>query len=131
VVLPDTSVWVDFARLGAQGRAAGLRELLDSGEVATCGPVVAELLAGTEGDVADRMWQTLSSLPWVELTPESWRDVGFTAHRLRHSGRTLPLTDLAIAVSAARSGHALWSFDSDFDRLVGTIDGFELYSSAS
>lgn len=127
MVLPDTSVWVDFSRRGSRGRAAGMRALLDAGEVATCGPVAAELLAGAEGEVAERMWETLSSLPWAELDPAAWREVGDTARRLRRSGQALPLTDLAIAVAAARAGHALWSLDSDFERIRGALDALELY----
>lgn len=128
VVLPDTSVWVDFSRRGERGRAAGLHRLLDSGEVATCGPVAAELLAGAAGEVAERLWQTLSSLPWAELSPAAWHEVGMTAKRLRRTGETLPLTDLAIAVAASRAGHAVWSFDSDFGRILPALDGFELYA---
>jgi len=127
VVLPDTSVWVDFARLGAKGRAAEMRPLLDSGEVATCGPVTAELLAGAEGEVGERMWETLSSLPWAELSPTAWRDVGATAHRLRRTGQTLPLTDLVIAVAAADAGYAIWSFDSDFERIRPALSGLKLH----
>jgi len=107
-----------------------MRALLDSGEVATCGPVVAELLAGAEGEVAERMWETLSSLPWVELSSAAWREVGATARRLRRAGHTLPLTDLVIAVAAARAGHALWSLDSDFERIRPVLDGLELYELA-
>jgi len=130
VVLPDTSVWVDFSRRGGRGQAAPLRELLDAGEVATCGPVAAELLAGAEGEVTERMWETLASLPWAELGPAAWREVGTTAGRLRRTGATLPLTDLAIAVAATRDGHAVWSFDADFERIRPALDGFELYEPA-
>lgn len=104
-----------------------MRELLEHGQVATCGPVAAELLAGAEGDVAERMWATLSSLPWVELTSSAWREVGEVAHGLRRAGKTLPLTDLAIAVASARAGYALWSLDSDFERIAPALDGLELY----
>ncbi len=104
-----------------------MRELLDSGEVVACGPVAAELLAGAEGKVAERMWETLSSLPWVELDSPGWREVGTVAGRLRRDGQALPLTDLAIAVAAARGGHALWGLDSDFERIAPVLDGLELY----
>lgn len=127
MVLPDTSVWVDFSRRGARGRAAGMRALLDGGEVVTCGPIAAELLAGAEGEVAERLWQALSSLPWAQLDQEGWREVGAVARRLRRGGRTLPLTDLAIAVAAARGGHAVWALDGDFERIAGDLDGLELY----
>lgn len=127
MVLADTSVWVDFARRGAQGRAAALRGLLDAGEVAICGPVVAELLAGVDGEVAERMSATFASLPWAALDQSGWQDVGTVARRLRRSGQTLPVTDLAIAVSSVRAGHVLWTFDSDFERIVEVVDGLELY----
>ena len=129
MVLPDTSVWVDFARRGTQGRAAALRDLLERGEVATCGPVAAELLAGADGEVAERISATLKSLPWADLDQAGWHDVGAAARYLRGQGQTLPLTDLAIAVAAVRAGHALWSFDSDFERIQPVIDDLEIYAT--
>lgn len=131
MVLPDTSVWVDFSRRGAEGGAAEMGGLLDAGDVVTCGPVVAELLAGADGVVAERMWEMLSSLRWAELDPAGWRQVGSTAHRLRAAGTVLPLTDLTIAVASARAGHSLWSFDGDFERIVPVLEGLELYEPAS
>lgn len=107
-----------------------MRNLLDGGEVATCGPVAAELLAGADGEVAERMWATLSSVPWAGLASSDWQLVGTLAHRLRQTGQALPLTDLAIAVAAARVGYALWSLDSDFERIAPVLDGLELYRSA-
>jgi predicted nucleic acid-binding protein len=127
VVLPDTSVWVEFSRRGAGGRAAALAGLLDDGDVATCGPVAAELVAGAEGEIAERIWETLISLPWAELGAAGWREIGTTAARLRRDGRTLPLTGLVIAVTAARAGHVLWSFDSDFERIRDALGELELY----
>jgi predicted nucleic acid-binding protein len=127
VVLADTSVWVEFSRRGSAGRAAALAGLLDAGEVATCGPVAAELLAGAGGEVAERLWETLNSLPWADLAPASWREVGTLAARLRADGQTLPLTDLVIAVAATRGGHTLWSHDADFDRIGSVLTQLERY----
>lgn len=129
-VLPDTSVWVEFSRRGSAGRAADLAALLDRGAVATCGPVAAELMAGSKGEVADRLWETLASIPWAELDAASWRQVGETAARLRSDGRTLPLTDLVIAVAAARGGYGLWSFDQDFERIAAVLPDLELHEAA-
>jgi len=122
-------VWVDFARRGAKGPAATLHDLLERGDVATCGPVAAELLAGADGEVAERISATLKSLPWADLDQAGWHDVGAVARRLRGKGQTLPLTDLAIAVAAARAGYVLWSFDSDFERLQPVVDGLEIYAA--
>ncbi|HEU4905692.1 MAG TPA: PIN domain-containing protein [Solirubrobacterales bacterium] len=129
MVLPDTSVWVDYSRRGAQGNAAAMRRLLDRGEVATCGPVVAELLAGADGEVGERLWTTLSSLPWAHLPTPRWREVGQLANTLRRRGQTVPLTDLVIAIAAVRDGHVLWSLDTDFERIAPVLDGLELYAA--
>ena len=129
MILPDTSVWVDFSRRGDRGRAAALRGLLDAGDVSTCGPVVAELIAGATGDVAERLSETLYSLPWADLSPRAWLQVGDVARRLRREGSPLPLTDLVIAVAAVRSGHALWTFDADFARLREVLPELELHQS--
>lgn len=104
-----------------------MRDLLDAGDVVTCGPVVAELLAGADGVVAERMWEMLSSLRWAELDAVGWRQVGLTAHSLRAAGTVLPLTDLTIAVATARAGHSLWSFDGDFERIAPALKGLKLY----
>lgn len=127
MVLPDTSVWVDYSRRGDRGPAAAMRGLLDGGEVTTCGPVAAEVLAGAAGEVEERMWEMLASLPWAELSPRAWRQVGTVAGRLRRGGETLPFTDVAIAVAAAHAGHALWSFDSHFERLRSALPELALY----
>ncbi len=121
-------MWVDFARRGAKGRATALRDLLERGDVATCGPVAAQLLAGADGEVAERISATLKSLPWADLDQAGWHDVGAAARRLRGQGQTLPLTDLAVAVATARAGHVLWSFDSNFERLQPVVDGLEIYA---
>jgi predicted nucleic acid-binding protein len=104
--------------------------LLDAGEISTCGPVAAEVLAGLDAATAERMWATLHSLPWIATPPELWREVGAAAYRLRRAGKTLPLTDLAIAVAAARAEHALWSFDSDFERIHAVLPELDLYDAS-
>jgi predicted nucleic acid-binding protein len=130
LVLADTSIWVDFSRRGSRGDAAALAGLLDKGEVSVCGPVAAEVLAGVGGEPAERMWETLYSLPWIEMTPTVWQEVGSLAHRLRREGQALPLTDLAIAVAASQAGHPFWSFDSDFERLRSVLPELELYQAS-
>lgn len=114
MILPDTPVWVDWLR----GAGGDLEGRLRSGQVVTCGPVVAELLAGTAVDAQDALWGSMLGLPWSDLTALAWRDVGALASTLTRSGRHVPLTDVAIAVCAIRADAELLTRDGDFTRIA-------------
>jgi predicted nucleic acid-binding protein len=83
---------------------------------------------GAGGSQREAIVGTVGSLPLAALDRASWEEVGTIARRLRRTGLTLPFTDLVIAVAAARAAHALWSLDSDFERIAPALDGLELYS---
>lgn len=116
-VLADTSVWVDYLRHGAQARASALDGLLAQGDVVLCGPVAAELVAGTRPGQREELWGLLSTLDWAPLERAQWRQVGELASVLRSQGSTTALTDLEIAVSATAADADLWSYDTDFARV--------------
>jgi predicted nucleic acid-binding protein len=127
VVLADTSVWIPYFRSRSGAEGDRLEALIEDGEVATCGPVFAELLGGADEAQRTAITGTVGGLPWADLDHASWYDVGMVARRLRQAGKTLPLTDLTIAVAAARAGYVLWSLDSDFERIAPELNGLELY----
>jgi predicted nucleic acid-binding protein len=127
MVLPDTSVWIPYFRSGTGAEGDRLEALIAEDKVSICGPVLAELLAGAGGSQREAIVGTVGSLPLAPLDRASWEEVGAVARHLREAGLTLPLTDLVIAVAAARAGHALWSLDSDFDRIAPALNGLELY----
>lgn len=126
-VLADTSIWVDFLRRGGGPASADLEYLLTAGEALTCGPVVAELLAGAKQADRTRLWLLLTGLPWAELGPLQWHSVGETAARLRERGDTVPLTDIAIAVAAVDSAARLWTRDADFRRIGRALAGLAFF----
>ncbi len=129
MVLPDTSVWIPYFRSRSGEDGDRLEALIAAGEVAICGPVMAELLAGAGDSQREAIVGTVGGLPFAALDRASWEEVGAVGFRLRLSGQALPLTDLAIAVAAARAGHVLWSLDSDFERIAPALGGLELYSA--
>jgi predicted nucleic acid-binding protein len=122
-VLADTSIWVDFLKVGARGPAADLATLLRDRQVVLCGQVVAELLAGTQPQQRDGLWTLLSGLPWLELRARGWRRVGELAGDARRSGFTLPLTDVQIAVMALENEAQLWSRDAHFAQIGTLVSG--------
>lgn len=129
MVLPDTSVWIPYFRSSSGAAGDRLEDLIGEGEVAICGPVLAELLGGADDAQRTSIMGTVGDLPWADLDHVSWQDVGTVARRLRQAGQMLPLTDLTIAVAAAHAGYSLWSFDSDFERIVPALKGLELYGA--
>lgn len=130
-VLADTSIWVDYLRSARSGRAAALDDLLASGEVVICGPVAAELLAGTATRQRAELWQLLAGLEWSDLGRPQWRRIGELAAVIRASGGTVPLTDVEIAVAAVDAQASLWSRDRDFDRIGRVLPELKRYSPAS
>jgi predicted nucleic acid-binding protein len=93
-----------------------------------CGPVVAELLAGTAAARRTELWALLSGLPWAPLGSEEWRRVGEVAAALRDRGASVPLTDIQIGVAAAGAGARLWSRDSDFVRIGSVLPELERFA---
>jgi predicted nucleic acid-binding protein len=129
-VLADTSIWIDFFR-GVEPAASRLEALLLEGELVLCGPIIAELIAGTAPDRRGALWLALGALPVVELDVSAWREAGEHAQTLRGGGNTTPLLDILIAVAAARAGAALWSRDADFARVRSAIPELRLYAEAA
>jgi predicted nucleic acid-binding protein len=127
-VLADTSVWVQYLRHGRAGKAARLDDLLAQGEVVVCGPVVAELVAGTPPDHRAGLIALLNALPWADLGRPEWARVGEVTARLREQGITTALTDIEIAVAAAGVHAELWTRDSDFTRIAMVLDSLSLFA---
>lgn len=126
MVLADSSVWIAYFR--AEARAVSRFEALtDASELMTCGPVAAELLTGVRR-IEDRedLWDRLIAIRWAAIDAAHWRSAGEAAAHLRASGRSVPLTDVVIAVAAARARATLWTYDSDFDRLAEVVTDLEL-----
>lgn len=126
-VLADTSIWIGFLRDGRDSTADELDRLLRDHSVLLCGPIVAELLAGTRGQDRAELWRVLGSLPWAEIDHTSWREAGELAHTLRSGGQSVPLIDLLIAVAAVRADAAVWTRDRDFERISEILPALSLY----
>lgn len=127
-VVVDTSIWVDYLKLGQRGPGAGLVDLLTQQEVVACGPVVAELLAGTAPTRRAQLWTLISGLPWIDLRPAGWRRVGQIVGDLLARGHTVPLTDVQIAVMCFDNDSALWSRDTHFEPIGEVLPGLRRFA---
>lgn len=125
-VVADTSVWIEYLRQGERGWAAELDDLLERGQVLMCGPVLAEFLAGLPPERRSAFWVRLQALPWAELERAAWLRVASVAGDLRRRGQVVALTDIAIAVAAAAGSAAVWTADTDFERVLEVMDDLTL-----
>lgn len=126
MILADTSIWIDFFR-GREPAAEHLDRALQEPGVVVCGPVAAELLAGTPAQAREALWLAIGSLPIVELTYADWTAAGQHAYTLRTRGVSVPLLDIMIGIAATRAGARLWTRDRDFDQLTPVVRGLRLY----
>src|SRR5207245_3926702 len=82
-LLPDTSIWVEYLRHGKTGTAGTLDDFLERESVFVCGPVMAELLAGTRPERREELWLALGSLPCAVFDHAAWREAGHVGNDLR------------------------------------------------
>jgi predicted nucleic acid-binding protein len=134
VILPDTSLWVEYLRAGPSppsqsenaSPAADLDAPIQQEQVLTCGPVVAELLAGARGNQRNELAEQLGTQPWIDLKRTDWLTIGHTAAKLQERGQTTPLIDIQIAVCAVNAKAELWTLDRDFERITEALDGLRI-----
>lgn len=125
MVLVDTSVWIEVFRRPSR---LDLEKAVDTDEIATCLPVVQEVLQGFRDERAFRLArEAMLSFPVVESPLRS--DVFVEAADLFRAARRAGLTvrssvDCLVAACALRNGLAVLHHDRDFD-LLGRVSALE------
>ena len=128
MVLVDTSVWIELFA----GRVEASRE--DFLTMATCGPVIQEVLQGLRpGRQAQQIqWQILG-LPCLgdPLAVDLFVDAADLYAVLRRRGLTVRSSvDCLIASIAIKHKTPVWHHDRDFDR-IAAFSRLETWSPAS
>jgi predicted nucleic acid-binding protein len=117
VIAVDTSVWIAALRNADSDEARGLSSLIDADAVVVPAPVRSELLMGVRGAARKRLAETLTALPLIYPTDESWRTLDAWTERAGRQGHQFALGDLLVGVVAAEHDAPIWSLDGDFKRL--------------
>jgi predicted nucleic acid-binding protein len=126
VIVVDSSVWIAALRSRQVREAETLQALLDADEVALPVPVRLEILSGaTQADRAT-LRRTLSALPVLYPTDDTWRLIDGWIDRASGRGERFGMGDLLIGALSAEAGALLWSLDDDFRRM-SRLELVELY----
>jgi predicted nucleic acid-binding protein len=92
--------------------------LLDSNEVALCGPVVAELRRGIRSRAERaRVLPLLAGCHVLEEPAELWVEAGGLGYAIGRRGATVKSLDLLIATYALSHGVAILTGDTDFETI--------------
>jgi predicted nucleic acid-binding protein len=116
MILVDTSAWVEFFR-GRGPLAGAVESLLETNDVALCGPVVTELRRGLHSRDRGKVMPLLQACHLLEQPPSLWEDAGELGFAARRRGATVKSLDLLIAAYALSHSVPLLTKDRDFSAL--------------
>jgi predicted nucleic acid-binding protein len=117
MIVVDTSVWVSVLRSASSPEAATFAALLDADEMALPVPVRTELLGGVRVAQRRQLQRTLTALPVLYPTEDTWRLMDRWTEVATQRGQRFGVGDLLIAAIAREAGALVWSLDDDFARL--------------
>jgi predicted nucleic acid-binding protein len=117
MILVDTSAWIDFFR--GRGRfAEAVDQLLESDDVAICGPIVTEIRRGLRSSTdRARVLPLLAACHHLEQPRSLWEEAGDLGTLLGKRGANVKSLDLLIATYALAHTVALLTADTDFARI--------------
>jgi predicted nucleic acid-binding protein len=114
LILVDTSAWIDFFR-GIEPIAQVVDRLLDTDEVALCGPVVVEIRRGLRSRAERaRVLPLLEGCHLLAQPARLWVEAGELGGFLGRRGAAVKSLDLLIATYALAHGVAVLTRDGDF-----------------
>jgi len=114
MILVDTSAWIDFFR-GRDPLATIVVDLLETDEVALCGPVITELRRGLRARKdRNRVVPLLEGCHSLDEPVALWAEAGDLGVYLGRRGATVKSMDLLIATYALAHRIPILTGDSDF-----------------
>jgi predicted nucleic acid-binding protein len=126
--LADTSAWAHGRRPNApEALRESFGRRLVTGQIATCGPVVWELLhSASNGKEYKALREDLAALDQAPFEDADWERALDICQTLAEKGGSLhrapSMPDAMIAVAAERAGLVVLHYDKDFD-LIADVTG--------
>ena len=114
-ILPDTCAWIDYFRPGVAPLGQVLDQALSAEIVYACGPVLYELFQGVKSEKERALLSSaFGALPYLEMNKALWIKAGQMSYALRQKGKTIPFSDILIAVLALEHNLAVLTMDDHF-----------------
>lgn len=119
MILIDSSAWIEFLRDTGSATCELVTQLLGT-DVATCGPISMEILAGARDEQhLTKLRGLLASTTMVATQPSDYEEAAAIYRACRRQGETpRKLIDCLIAAIAIRADAALVHADADFDAIA-------------
>lgn len=122
MILVDTSVWIEVFR---RHRPLDLEAVVDFGAVATCPPIVQEVVQGMRGDVAVRQArEAMTALPMLDdpMPLSRWLAAAQLFRTARAAGVTVRSgVDCLIAACALQYDLEVLHRDRDYAQLARVV----------
>lgn len=117
-ILADTSIWIEFFNKPHAEPGDSLEQLLRKGRVVVSGIVLTELLQGAKVEKEfNAILESVTALPFLEPTLNTWIRAGRISFSLRRKGTTIPTTDLIIASLALENDCQIFTLDPHFSKI--------------
>jgi len=119
-VLVDSSVWIDYFRIGKYGDR--LDDLIDNNLVATNDLILTELVPYLLLRNQRRIVELLYTVEKIELTIDWGQLIQWQYRCLTHGQNGIGIPDLIIAQNSMQNRCLLYSLDAHFESMQGIID---------
>ncbi len=120
MVIIDSSVWIPALRNKDSQEKADVSRLVQEGEAAIVGMVMAEILRGARNQADfDELHDQLLAASFVEDNAESWVLASQVLLDLKLKGQLIPFADAVIAAQALLGDHVVFTHDEHFERVPG------------
>ena len=117
--LIDTSLWLEYFRIGAEKKYRDqVIALLSTNEACWCDMVRLELQRVSRKNPKGSMDLLESTLPLLETTRAVWEQANRIATKARARGKPIPNTDILIFATARVHGVELAHRDQHFETLA-------------
>jgi hypothetical protein len=120
LIIVDTDVLVTAYNRKSSRERAELSRLVEAGEAAITGVIIAEVLRGARSDTEyDDMAEELLAMHFIDSGQAAWQGAARILYDLKRAGQIIPLADAIISAEALLSDSAIYGHDQHFRRVPG------------